>query len=243
MLLETMTISRRFCGPSKSGNGGYVCGRIARHISGSATVRLFSPPPLETELRIESIDGVVKLLHGSELVGEGRNTELDLTPPVSPLFSEAKEASKSYLGFTSHNFPRCFVCGPLRENGDGMRIFAGSLKGSSVVAAPWIVDASLVRDSRIPDEFLWAALDCPSGFAVLPVAEGMTIVLGQLSGHIYGSVRASEECVTIGWPIHIEGRKRKSGSAVFSEAGDVVAVGQATWIEVPESAFPAEKAS
>ena len=61
MILETMTISSRFCGPSKSGNGGYVCGRIARHISGSANVRLFSPPPLETELRIETEDDVVQL--------------------------------------------------------------------------------------------------------------------------------------------------------------------------------------
>ncbi len=241
MILETMTISSRFCGPSKSGNGGYVCGRIARHISGSANVRLFSPPPLETELRIEAEDDVVQLFHGSELIAEGHKIKLDLKMPLSPSISEAKEASKSYLGFTSHNFPRCFVCGPLRENGDGMRIFAGPLKDGSVVAAPWIVDASLDRDSRIPDEFLWAALDCPSGFAVLPVAEGMTIVLGQLSGHIYGSVRASEVYVVIGWPIHIEGRKRISGSAVFSEAGDVVAIGQATWIEVPESAFPAEK--
>lgn len=242
MILEAMVVSRRFCGPSNSGNGGYVCGRIARHISGPATVRLFSPPPLETELRIESEDDVVKLFHESVLIAEGRRKELDLTLPLSPCFSEAKEASKLYLGFTSHNFPRCFVCGPARKNGDGMRIFAGPLKDSPVLAAPWIVDASLDRDSRIPDEFLWAALDCPSGFAVLPVAEGMTIVLGQLSGHIYGSVRASEKCVVIGWPIHIEGRKRISGSAVFSEAGDVVAIGRATWIEVSQSAFPPEKA-
>lgn len=242
MILETMVVSRRFCGPSNSGNGGYVCGRIARHISGPATVRLFSPPPLETELRIKTDGNAVKLFHETALVGEGHAEELNLSPPLSPSISEAKEASKSYLGFTDHNFPRCFVCGPARENGDGMRIFAGPLKNSPVLAAPWIVDASLDRYPRIPDEFLWAALDCPSGFAVLPVTEGMTIVLGQLSGHIYGSVRASEECVVIGWPIHIEGRKRISGSAIFSEAGDVVAIGRATWIEVSQSAFPAEKA-
>jgi len=242
MILETMTISRRFCGPSKSGNGGYVCGRIARHMSGSATVRLFSPPPLETELRIEAADNVVKLFHGPEVIAEAHKEELDITLPPSPSIAEAREASKSYLGFTSHNFPRCFVCGPLRKNSDGMRIFAGPLKNSSVVAAPWIVDPSLCIDSMITDEFLWAALDCPSGFAVLPVAEHMTIVLGQLSVNIYGSVRGGDECVVIGWPIHIEGRKRMSGSAVFSEAGDVVAIARATWIEVPESVFPAEKA-
>jgi hypothetical protein len=242
MILESMIVSRRFCGPSNSGNGGYVCGRIARHISGPATVRLFSPPPLETELQIVSEDNVVKLFHESLLIAEGQKKALDLTLPLSPSISEATEASKSYLGFTEHNFPRCFVCGPARENGDGMRIFAGPLKDSPVLAAPWVVDASLDSDSTIPDEFLWAALDCPGGFAVLPVADGMTIVLGQLSALIYGSVRANEKCVVTGWPIHIEGRKRISGSAVFSEAGDVVAVGRATWIEVSQKAFPPEKA-
>ncbi len=241
MILETMVVSRRFCGPSNSGNGGYVCGRIANHISGPATVRLFSPPPLETKLRIEAEDNVVKLFNESLLVAEGHKAQLDLMPPLSPSISEAKEASKSYLGFTDHNFPRCFVCGPARKTGDGMRIFAGPLKDSPVLASPWIVDKSLDRDSRIPDEFLWAALDCPSGFAVLPVSEGMTIVLGQLSGQIYGSVMADEECVVIGWPIQIEGRKRISGSAVYSASGDVVAIGRATWIEVSQKAFPPEK--
>ena len=124
-----------------------------------------------------------------------------------------------------------------------MRIFAGPLKDSPVLASPWIVDKSLDRDSRIPDEFLWAALDCPSGFAVLPVAEDMTIVLGQLSGQIYGSVMADEECVVIGWPIQIEGRKRISGSAVYSASGDVVAIGRATWIEVSQKSVPPGKDS
>lgn len=242
MFLETLTIPRRFCGPSTSGNGGYVCGRIARHISGAATVRLFLPPPLETELQAAAEDGAVKLLHGPDLVAEGHPAELDLAMPLSPSIVDATEASKSYLGFTDHRFPRCFVCGPSREKGDGMRIFAGPIYDSSVVAAPWDVDASLEGDSKIPDEFLWAALDCPSGFAVLPVAEGRTIVLGQLSARICGSVRANENCVVIGWPIQIEGRKRMSGSAVISAAGDTVAIGRATWIEVPESAFPAETA-
>ena len=98
MIVETMVVSRRFCGPSNSGNGGYVCGRIANHISGPATVRLFSPPPLETKLRIEAEDNVVKLFNESLLVAEGHKAQLDLMPPLSPSISEAKEASKSYLG-------------------------------------------------------------------------------------------------------------------------------------------------
>ena len=238
---QTIVISRRFCGPVNSGNGGYVCGSVARFCSGDATVRLFVPPPLETELEIEiEAEGVVKLLNGSEVVAEGRKTELDLTPPLRPTFSQAEQAAGSYLGFTRHSFPSCFVCGPRREEGDGMRIFAGPLRNDSVVAAPWVVDPSWVEGSGIPSEFLWAALDCPSGWAVLPVPEGRTVVLGELSVHIGGAVDPGELCVVIGWPIHIDGRRRHSGSAIFSQTGQVVAVGRATWIEISAAAFPTE---
>jgi hypothetical protein len=50
--METMTIPRRFRGPPNSGNGGYVCGMLARHIAGAAEVTLRAPPPLETELSV-----------------------------------------------------------------------------------------------------------------------------------------------------------------------------------------------
>jgi hypothetical protein len=38
--MQTMTIARRFRGPPNSGNGGYVCGMLARHIAGAAEVTL-----------------------------------------------------------------------------------------------------------------------------------------------------------------------------------------------------------
>ena len=50
--MQTTTIQRRFCGPPNSGNAGYVCGMLARHITGAAEVTLRAPPPLETELDV-----------------------------------------------------------------------------------------------------------------------------------------------------------------------------------------------
>ena len=243
MPVEILTISRRFCGPSKSGNGGYVCGRIARHISGPATVKLRIPPPIEVPLQIERSEGIVKLLHGTEVVGEGGPAELNIAPPEALTYAEAEAASHGFLGFSKHSFPRCFVCGPLRQERDGMRIFAGPVSNRQFVAAPWIVDASLADGGHVPSEFVWAALDCPSAFAVMPVADGVAIVLGQLTAHVNGSVRPAEKCTVIAWPIAIDGRKRHSGSAVYSESGTLVASARAIWIEVPESAFPPESAT
>ena len=57
MITEAITIPRRFNGPPHSGNGGYVCGRLASYLDGPASVRLRVPPPLERELRVETTIG------------------------------------------------------------------------------------------------------------------------------------------------------------------------------------------
>jgi hypothetical protein len=236
--MSTLVVSSRFCGPPKSGNGGYVCGRVAAAIDGAASVRLMAPAPLESELRIEKANGAAKLLHGSSVIAEAKAASLDLAPPCLPSQAQAESASGRYLGFSRHPFPRCFVCGPERRVGDGLRIFPGALDADGVVAAPWIPDRSLANEAEVvAREFLWAALDCSSGFAVLPIPEGKTIVLGELSARIDGDVAPDEKCVVVGWPLRIEGRKRLAAAAVLNESGKLVAVGRATWIGVEARAF------
>lgn len=238
MRSETFVIHSRFCGPPRSANGGYVCGRIAQYLPGSASVRLKAPPPIEVELRVESTEEEARLFHDSVVIGEAKRATLDLAPPVAPSYAEAEEASKSYLGFTNHAFPRCFVCGPQRAPADGMRIFPGVIEARSLVAAPWIADRSLADGSREVDSaFIWSALDCTGGFSVLPVPEGKAILLGELCARIDGAIAVGERCVVVGWSLGIDGRKRLAGSAVYSEVGKLVAVARATWIEVPRSAF------
>jgi hypothetical protein len=241
MIAETFSISRRFCGPSQSGNGGYVCGRLAKHVVGPACVRLKAPPPLEVELRVETSEGSVQLFHGPKLIAEARPAECDAVPPAAPSFSEAEAASRTYYGFVRHSFPRCFVCGPKRAVGDGLRLFPGEIEGRSMVAAPWIPDATLADGAGVVGtEILWAALDCPSAFSFLPVSEGKTVVLGELCVRVDAAVSPFDRCAVIGWRIGVDGRKHIAGSAVFSESGLVIAVGRATWIEVSADAFPAE---
>jgi hypothetical protein len=236
--MSTIVISRRFCGPPKSGNGGYVCGRVAAAIDGAASVRLTAPAPLETELRLDNSNGAAKLLHGSSVIAGAKAAAVDLAPPRVPSYAQAEAAAGRCLGFTRHPFPRCFVCGPEREAGDGLRIFPGPLEADGLVAAPWSPDRSLANGSdAVGREFLWAALDCTSGFAVLPVAEGSAIVLGELSARIDGDVVPDDKCVVVGWPLRIDGRKRFSAAALLRDSGELLAVGRATWIEVAASAF------
>lgn len=235
-LAQTLVIARRFNGPPDSGNGGYVCGRLAAYVSGGASVRLFSPPPLEREMRVALADGTASLLDADRLVAQARPCVLDIGVPEAPTWDEAEAASPSFAGFVRHQLPTCFVCGPKRMRGDGMRIFPGKTADDEVLAAPWIPDMSLASsDGRIAAEFLWAALDCAGAFAILP-PEGTPIVLGEMCARIDGAVTAGDRCVIAAWPLGVDRRKRLAGTAVFSAAGTLIAAARATWIEIPAPA-------
>lgn len=228
---ERITIRRRFCGPSDSGNGGYVCGILAGYVGGVVEVMLRQPPPLEKALTVERIeDSLVLLKDGDAVVAQARPSTLDLIVPGPPDYAEAEAASKRYSGFHAHPFPRCFVCGPDRPLGDGMHIFPGQVGQEGIVASPWIPHESLADDTGyVRREFLWACLDCPGAFAVIST---LPVVLGKLTAEIPGRVRPGQRCVAMGWKIASQGRKNIAGTAVFSDAGELLGKAQALWIEL-----------
>jgi len=237
-------IKPRFCGPPASGNGGYSCAMIGQFIDGPAAVRLRVPPPLDTPLEVRRKGATVELYYhadeGEVTVGIARPTKLDLDIPQAPDFAAARAASSRYRGFVNHYYPGCFVCGPQRQPGDGLRIFAGPIAGGSgpegMVAAAWIPDESLADVSGlVAPEYMWAALDCPGAYAFPEPPEG-ALLLGELAVAIKGTVSAGEHCVLIGWEIDRQGRKHFTGTALFGESGSCRAAGYATWFEVPAAA-------
>ena len=240
MQVETVEIDERFRGPPGSGNGGYTCGLVARHLPGTVTARLKAPPPLATPLRLESSGREARLFDGDALIAEARCAELELHVPHAPSFAAATQASRSYPGFTSHNFPGCFVCGPERAAGDGMHIFPGPLEHAPESATPWIPDPTLADASgRVRHEFLWAALDCPGALAYYPLPEGTATVLGELTASFVADVAAGERCTVLGWRLGTEGRKRFAGTAIHGAGGRLVAYARAIWIDVPPRAWNA----
>jgi len=236
--IEHFQIAERFRGPPRSGNGGYVCGRMAAHLGGTVAARLKAPPPLGTMLRLETAEEHARLFDGNTLIGEARVAAASPEPPPSPGYDQAVAASRGYRGFQVHAFPGCFVCGPDRATGDGLHIFPGPVAGTPLLATPWTPDPSLADDAgAVRPEFLWSALDCSGGFAVMPETEGLAVVLGELCATITGGLRAGERCVVIGWPLGSEGRKRLAGSAIYTAEGRLVARARATWLEVATSAW------
>jgi len=231
--IEHVVIGHRFRGPEASGNGGYSCGLVARLLDVDVPeVTLRAPPPLDTPLDVERVDEVVRMRSGDELVAEGRPAELgDLAPPPPPSKDEARVARKGFRGFVKHPFPTCFVCGPQRADGDGLRIHPGWI-GDLQVADVFVPDASLDEgDGRMRLEHVWAALDCPGAFALMgDGAEDLTLVLGRMAARVHQRPRIGEELVVTGWVRGREGRKHDCGTALWGDDGRLRAIARATWI-------------
>ena len=100
------------------------------------------------------------------------------------------------------------------------------------MAATWIPDPSLSDTAgTIRDEIIWAALDCPGGWAV--VHEQMRpIMLGKLAVHINDRMKPGDKCIVVALKSSQEGRKISTGTALFSDSGRLYARARATWIEL-----------
>ena len=229
--MTTLTIDSRFRGPPESGNGGYVCGLVATTLQADLKLRLIAPPPLETPLELASQgEGEWVLSSAAGPVARGVAGRLELEVPSPPQYVQAVWASQHYPGFREHIFPECFVCGPHRRRGDGLRIFPGMLD-SGLVAAPWLPADDLGGgDGKVAVEFLWAALDCPGYFAVSGGRRPM--VLGEMQAHVDRRVHVGEPCTVIGWRLGAEGRRHYAGTAIFDEDGELCARARATWVEL-----------
>jgi len=220
-----MIIDPRFNGPPGSGNGGYCSGLFAGTVGeGVAEVTLRRPPPLATPLRADSDEagGGVRILDGDVLVAEARPADVGGEVAVKPVsYDEARAASATYPGFGDHPFSTCFVCGPGRPAGDGLRVYPGRINGGRT-AAVWQVP------DEVNDELVWAVLDCPGGWAV--EQESQPHVLGRLAARIDSLPAAGEPCVVMGQLLGGEGRKAYTYTSLYGASGDLLATARATWI-------------
>jgi hypothetical protein len=252
---DPLVIPSRFCGPPGSGNGGYVCGRIAAYVNGPATVTLRRPPPLATPMAVErDEEGSVRIRHGHTLIAEANSSPgspaAEIPGPVRVVgAAEARAAAGRARYYADPVFPDCFVCGMNRPPGDGLRIFPGPVPGRALWAAPWTPDSSVASaGGRVRPEVVWAALDCPSGIAAaeaVGLAPDTAIVLGQMTAGLAALPAAGEQCLVVAWPGGRDGRKLLASSALLGPGGEVLAAARAVWLTVsrPVPALAAEGVS
>lgn len=233
---ETIQIPRRFTGPPHSVNGGYACGVTAIALTdGPAQVTLHRPPPLERPLLLAVDADHAELRDGADLIAQARHAKLELEPPapVTPAEAAAAEQRFDIAAYRAANdFTTCFTCGPDREPGDGLRIFPAPLdRDQAIVAWPWEAPTLRQGDDAVDPRLLWAALDCPGGWAWMAgERRGTLMVLGTMAAEIYRSPAVGEPTVVAGWALDQDRRKHRSGSALWSADGELMALAETTWI-------------
>jgi hypothetical protein len=229
--MEPFIVPARFCGPPDSGNGGYTCGMVARELGGVIECTLRSPVPLDAPLEFErlSAGGVVR--RNGKVVLEANPTAIAVVLPAPIRIEAATSAMAASPAFDArHPFQTCFVCGPKREAHDGLRIFPSPV-ADELYAATWLPAAEF-GDHRqnVKPEFLWAALDCPTGFAAGFPAIGK-LVTGRLAVEQFQPITVNETCLLMSWPVGIEGRKHFSAACLYQHE-KLRAVARATWIRL-----------
>jgi len=231
MNLGIVTIAPRFCGPANSGNGGYVAGLLGGFSAEAVEVRLRAPVPLSTPLAVVAGQaGALELRDGERLIASAAPVDLDLEVPPAVPAEMAAAAAATWRGRTGHAVPGCFGCGPAR--GDGLGLTPGPLLhgGLECVATPWVPDASLAGTrGRVRPEFLWASLDCPGYYAVVP--DWRTMLTASLTGRVDDVVAVGERCVVVGWTLGGKGRTFRAATALYGEDGRCVARAIALWVE------------
>lgn len=243
--MTAVTIDTRFIGPPRSANGGYTCGIVAEALGdGPADVRLLAPPPVGVALDLEVADGTARLAgpDGPIAVGRPWDGDIEPPPPVSRAEAEGLTGDFDLEGYRrAHAFPGCFTCGPDRSADDGLRIFPAPHPERELVAWPWSPSDTVTgADGLVIVPVIWAALDCPSGL-IWSVAgpEPEPAVLGRLATRITRRPAAGEPCVAAGWRLEADGRRRHSGSALWSAEGEVLARAESTWVALTEEQMAA----
>ena len=218
--MADLRVAARFCGPPGVANGGFASGSLAALLGGATEVTLRRPLPLDRPLPVRGDGhGTLVVEDGGRLLAEARPAKvpvellavpgtaaplLAVPAAVTPEAAEAAAGRSRY--YDAPVFPGCFVCGPARTAGDGLRVFPGRVAGRALWAAPWTPDTTVAdADGRVRPEVVWAALDCPSGFAACETGK----LLGRMAARVLALPRAgAASCVGHGGRDH---RRAASG--------------------------------
>ena len=233
-----VTIAAQFNGPDRTGNGGYVAGMLAAERSATATTTstLRVPPPLDVPLSWEHDGDAVRLLTaGGAIVGDAKPGTFAREPPPCPSPDQALAGLGVYPGFHHHPFDHCFTCGTQRDEGDGLRLFTGPI-GDGLTAAPWTPHKAFAdEDGAIAMPVMWAALDCPGGWAADFTVN--TIVLGRMTAEVSRRPSSGEPCLSVGRLHAQDGRKFLTDTALYAESGELLGRAEQTWLQIDLANF------
>ena len=236
---DTLIIEPRFNGPRLSGNGGYVGGVMAGRFSeafggdGAVEITLRAPIPIDRALQVVRDGEALLLRDGDTLICEARaGSVAHLTPPPAPTdwadVLRRAEARRLARGQRLH-LVRGVRPQARRRRWPARVRHVGPQPGYSLSC--YLPHANHADgEGRIRPEFVWGTLDCPGAFAVQDIDDMRPALTGRMTAQVIEPPRVGERCAVVGWKIGEDGRKLYSGTALYTEAGRLCAIGTCTWI-------------
>jgi hypothetical protein len=227
---RSITIDALYRGPLGMSNGGFTAGSLAKGHEGPMQVRLESPIPYGEVLTVRSQGNHHELTSGSSVLAVARPA---LSPVTGASFVEAdvvRDQPRWEHGLEF--FADCFVCGRAAPEGLGVEL---RQIDALTFAAVWRPSAcSAVPHGPVPEEFLWAALDCPGGYAALASSSTLGL-LGSIAVDIRFRPDASACLVVVGQATGVEGRKLGAATSIYTVDGEQVAAGSAVWVALKDA--------
>jgi hypothetical protein len=229
-------VAAHYEGPPGIANGGWVAGLAAGLLTGPdpagpIVVTLRAPVPVGSTVvgecgtdRAVLVDGA-----GSVLVEACR---VDGMPPPPAFVPVAAAAAAGAPGVRVESpFPRCFVCGPGRAGGLHIAVgpvTTGAAPGGAAPVPYATVWTPPTAAGPLPARYVWAALDCPTGFVHL--ARGGAALLGRFTVTLHRGPVPGEPHVLVAHATGQERRKRFATAGLYTAAGDLVGQSAATWL-------------
>jgi hypothetical protein len=224
-----IVVDPHYQGPDGTVNGGWAAGLTAGLLAGGVPVRVTLRAPVPVGVPVDAVivgdEGVLRAADGTVLTSAVAVPSIAPPPPfVDPAVAAA--AGASARNRPDHPFPRCFGCGPARSNGLGIAV--GPVPAADRLFADlWTPPQPA---GALPARYLWAALDCPTGWVYL--VPGSRALLGRLTVAVHGELHGGQRYVVVAQGTGAERRKRFATGALYTEDGVLVASSDAVWIEI-----------
>jgi hypothetical protein len=229
--MKSFAIEGRFQGMRGIGQGGYLAGLIASSEAGVRQVDFRNPIPLETELLHEETAVGARVRNADTVIIETRPGSVPSRTPEFVDLDAAKQARHIGERHALERISWCFSCG---SQPDTLRIHAGAV-GDGRFATPYVPpEWTRSEDGNVAPSFVWAPLDCASGWGLTWDPPRPTAVTGFLTVDILGNISPGQTYVIVAengeqW----RARKRWSWSAMYTEQGELVARSESLWISLP----------
>ncbi|MBF6206156.1 hypothetical protein IU483_18965 [Streptomyces gardneri] len=222
--------------------GGYVAGLLAA-ASGAAEVRVDFRRRIAVDtpvmLAADDSGGASLTDPDGEVLAEASVSTLAVTPRPAPSWTQARAAGATADAL--RKMSRCYGCGAACAPGRGLRLSPWAMSTHDMVVAAWTPDPALGGpDGLLSTENVWAALDCPGGWAAMALRDMQPgAVTAALTATQLEPVCTGDPYLSYGWPISENGRKHTVGVALARADGTLCALAEALWIE-PRQPLPFE---